>query len=54
VVRISFLLPADNIGDLMQLCTDRRRNLLRTEYLSPTRAILVYECPWRKSSTTLR
>jgi GTP-binding protein LepA len=45
VVRISFLLPAENIGDLMQLCSDRRAVYLRTEYLSPTRAILVYEMP---------
>lgn len=45
VVRISFLLPAPNIGDLMQLCSERRGIYLRTEYLSPTRAILVYELP---------
>jgi GTP-binding protein LepA len=45
VVRISFLLPAENIGDLMQLCSERRGIYLRTEYLSPTRAILVYELP---------
>jgi GTP-binding protein LepA len=45
VVRISFLLPAGNIGDLMQLCTERRGTYVRTEYLSPTRAILVYEMP---------
>src|SRR5207253_9271934 len=45
IVRISFLLPAENIGDLMQLCTERRGIYLRTEYLSPTRAILVYELP---------
>jgi GTP-binding protein LepA len=44
-VRISFLLPAENIGDLMQLCAERRGLYLRTEYLSPTRAILVYELP---------
>src|SRR5213078_3652539 len=44
-VRISFLLPAENIGDLMQLCTERRGVYIRTEYLSPTRAILVYELP---------
>jgi len=42
-VRISFLLPSENIGDLMQLCTERRGIYIRTEYLSPTRAILVYE-----------
>jgi GTP-binding protein LepA len=44
-VRISFLIPAENIGDLMQLCSERRATYLRTEYLSPTRAILVYEMP---------
>jgi GTP-binding protein LepA len=45
IVRISFLVPSENIGDLMQLCSDRRAVYLRTEYLSPTRAILVYELP---------
>jgi GTP-binding protein LepA len=44
-VRLSFLLPSENIGDLMQLCTERRGSYIRTEYLSPTRAILVYELP---------
>jgi GTP-binding protein LepA len=44
-VKISFLLPAENIGDLMGMCTDRRGVYVRTEYLSPTRAILVYEMP---------
>ena len=45
VVRISFLLPAENIGDLMQMCSERRGSYVRTEYLSPTRAILVFEMP---------
>src|SRR5262249_5016727 len=45
VVRISFLIPSENIGDLMQMCTERRATYVRTEYLSPTRAILVYEMP---------
>jgi GTP-binding protein LepA len=45
IVKISFLLPAENIGDLMQLCAERRGTYLRTEYLSPTRAILAYELP---------
>lgn len=44
-VRISFLLPAENIGDMMKLCTERRAIYIRTEYLSTTRAILVYEMP---------
>ena len=29
----------------MGLCTERRGTYVRTEYLSPTRAILVYELP---------
>jgi GTP-binding protein LepA len=45
VVRISFLLPSENIGDIMKMCTDRLASYIRTEYLSPTRAILVYEMP---------
>lgn len=44
-VRISFLLPSSNIGDLMGMCTERRGIYVRTEYLSNTRAILVYELP---------
>jgi GTP-binding protein LepA len=45
IVRINFLLPSSNIGDLMQMATERRGTYIRTEYLSPTRAILVYELP---------
>jgi GTP-binding protein LepA len=45
VVKISFLIPAANIGDLMQMCTDRRGMFVRTEYLSQQRVILVYEMP---------
>jgi GTP-binding protein LepA len=44
-VRVNFLLPAENIGDLMQMCAERRGIYVRTEYLSPSRAILVYEMP---------
>src|SRR4051812_5247042 len=44
-VRISFLIPSQNIGDLMKMCSERRGIYVRTEYLSPTRAILVYEMP---------
>jgi GTP-binding protein LepA len=45
IVKISFLLPAKNIGDIMSLAAERRGIYVRTEYLSPTRAILVYELP---------
>src|SRR5439155_167139 len=44
-VQASFLVPSENIGDIMKLCADRRGVYIRTEYLSPTRAILVYEMP---------
>ena len=45
IVKISFLIPASNIGDLMGMCTDRRGTFVRTEYLSTQRVILVYEMP---------
>jgi GTP-binding protein LepA len=45
IVKISFLVPSTNVGDLMQLCADRRGSFLRQEYLSPTRVMLVYELP---------
>jgi GTP-binding protein LepA len=45
IVRISFLIPAENIGSLMGMCTDRRGTFVRTEYLSKQRVILVYEMP---------
>src|SRR4029079_4554499 len=45
IVKISFLIPAANIGSLMQMCTDRRGTFVRTEYLSQQRVILVYEMP---------
>jgi len=45
IVRVNFVLPVDNIGPIMKLCTDRRGVYVRTEYLSPTRAIVVYDLP---------
>ncbi|MGL4554067.1 MAG: translation elongation factor 4, partial [Gemmataceae bacterium] len=45
IVRVSFLLPAANIGDLMTMAHDRRGIYVRTEYLSQSRAILVFELP---------
>jgi len=43
IVRVSFVLPTEYIGPIMKLCTDRRGSYVRTEYLSPTRAMLVYD-----------
>jgi len=43
IVRVSFVLPTEYIGSVMKLSNDRRGTYVRTEYLSPTRAMLVYD-----------
>jgi GTP-binding protein LepA len=43
IVRVSFILPSEYMGGIMKLCSDRRGTYVRTEYLSPTRAMLVYD-----------
>ena len=45
VARVNFIIPSDCIGSMMQLCEDRRGIYLKTEYMTPTRAILSYELP---------
>jgi len=45
IVRVSLIQPTEFIGAVMKLCQDRRGVQLSTEYLSPTRAMLVYELP---------
>ena len=45
IVRVNFVLPTEYIGPIMKLCTDRRGVYVRTEYLSPTRAMLTYDLP---------
>jgi GTP-binding protein LepA len=45
IVRVSLIQPADFIGPVMKLCQDRRGVLVRQEYLSPTRTMLVYDLP---------
>jgi len=45
IVRISFLIPSTNVGDLMGMCMERRGMFLRTEYLSQQRVMLVFEMP---------
>ena len=46
IVRVSFVLPSTAIGPLMTLCENRRGKYIRTEYLSPTRVVLVYDLPF--------
>jgi GTP-binding protein LepA len=43
IVRVNFVLPTEFIGPIMKLCTDRRGIYVRTEYLSPTRAMVTYD-----------
>ena len=45
VARVNFLVPAENIGAIMQMCEDRRGIYQKTEYITPVRAILSYEIP---------
>jgi len=44
-IKINFLVPSENIGDIMKLCTERRGMFLKTEYLSPIRAMITFEMP---------
>jgi GTP-binding protein LepA len=41
----SFIVPVENVGDLMTLCTERRGVFQRMEYLGPKRVMLVFEMP---------
>jgi GTP-binding protein LepA len=45
VVRVNLVQPTEYIGTVMGLCQDRRGVHVRTEYLSPTRAMLTYDLP---------
>ncbi|MEZ6125427.1 MAG: translation elongation factor 4 [Planctomycetaceae bacterium] len=45
IARVSFIIPVENVGTIMQLCQDRRGIYKSTEYLGPQRTQLVYELP---------
>ena len=45
IARVSYILPRQHIGPIMQLCEERRGTYKTTEYLGPERAQLVYEMP---------
>jgi GTP-binding protein LepA len=45
IAKVTFILPSECIGGIMQLCEDRRGVYKHTEYLGPTRAELIYELP---------
>ncbi len=45
IARVTYILPSEYIGAIMQLCEDRRGIYKSTEYLGPKRAQLIYELP---------
>ena len=45
MIKANIIIPAHSIGDISQLCQDRRGIFLKSEYISPTRVILEYEIP---------
>ncbi len=45
IAKVTFILPAEFIGPIMQLCADRRGIYKTTEYLGPKRAQLIWELP---------
>ncbi|MFO7171701.1 MAG: translation elongation factor 4 [Bacillota bacterium] len=45
MVRAQIITPSEYVGSLMELCQDRRGQLLNMEYLSPTRVLLTYKLP---------
>ncbi|MCP4782396.1 MAG: elongation factor 4 [Fuerstiella sp.] len=45
IARVTFIVPADNVGTIMQLSQDRRGIYRNTEFLGPKRAQVIYELP---------
>ncbi len=45
IARVTFIVPSENVGTIMQLSQDRRGVYKNTEYLGPQRAQVVYELP---------
>jgi len=45
IVKVNFVVPNDQIGQVMKLCQDRRGVQIGTEYLSQTRAMVTYHLP---------
>ncbi len=45
IVHLSLLVPTESIGPMMSLCIERRGTYVKTDYLSPTRALLVFDVP---------
>jgi GTP-binding protein LepA len=44
-IRASIIVPKEYVGQVMELCTERRGRFDHMEYLSEERAVLIYELP---------
>ena len=45
IARCNLILPADSIGALMKICTDKRGTYVETSWLSPARVMLIFDLP---------
>ena len=45
IAKVTFIVPSENIGVILQLCEDRRGIFIGTEYLGSNRAQVTYELP---------
>ncbi len=45
ITRCSMIIPHESVGSMMKLCTEKRGVYVETQYLSPTRVMLVYDMP---------
>ncbi|MBZ0236936.1 MAG: elongation factor 4, partial [Deltaproteobacteria bacterium] len=45
IVRNQMVIPGDSVGNIMQLCEDKRGTFRNQEYLSKDRVILTYDLP---------
>ena len=45
IARVTFIVPVENVGTIMQLSQDRRGTYKNTEYLGTQRAQIIYELP---------
>jgi GTP-binding protein LepA len=45
IAHCSMIVPNDSVGPIMQMCTEKRGVYVETQYLSPTRVMVVYDVP---------
>jgi GTP-binding protein LepA len=45
IARCNMIVPTDAVGPIMTICADKRGVYVETQYLSPTRVMLVYDVP---------